>query len=332
MVSLVSAYTTTVTADIRDHGLFVASLIHAVAPESDIHLIRVLDQHGCGRLFNLNEALFRFVAEMEEDRGSLEGVVINLSLGVQKPRTDITVTPPNDESEVEQGDETALPPVNIQIDETLSVLVDDRVESLDAAVLLARARGALVVAAAGNDSFIEPKALSPQLPAAYPYVIGVSASNVSRERACFSNWGDVSAPGGDSGHNQELKEKLLKELEDMGFAQEKLDYAREHYFECLPRTDTDRCLDGSGGCDDFLIGLTHYGHRGYSYWNGTSFSTPLVSGLAALVFDAGVSKPICPLLSSRWVRPEQVFDAIRCGAPTPDGVINVPATLFRCMP
>jgi len=62
---------------------------------------------------------------------------------------------------------------------------------------LARNAGVIVVAAAGNDS-------SNQLfsPAAYEGVISVSATNLSRNLASYSNFGstiDVSAPGGDSG-------------------------------------------------------------------------------------------------------------------------------------
>jgi subtilisin family serine protease len=263
--------------NVNDHGLFVAGLIHAIAPESDIQLIRVLNEYGCGDLFTLNKALYQFIADMEAERGTLDGTVINLSLGVLKP---------------DSGE----------------VLAEDTVESLRAAVLLAHSRGAVVVAAAGNDSYIEGKPLPPQIPARYPFVIGVAGSNVYRERACFSNWGDVSAPSGDS---------LSKE----GPAYCK----REVLTEC------------SGDCDEAVISLalspsTAGDATRYAYWRGTSFSAPLVSGLAALVFDAGVSRPTCPLKSPAWVHPDRVIEAIRCGTSTGDGVINVPATLFRCMP
>ena len=36
--------------DMRDHGLFAAGLVHAVAPESEIQLVRVLDNEGQGDL------------------------------------------------------------------------------------------------------------------------------------------------------------------------------------------------------------------------------------------------------------------------------------------
>jgi subtilisin family serine protease len=270
--------------DVRDHGLFVAGLIHAVAPDSDIRLIRVLNEYGCGDLFTLNKALYRFIAEMEAERGTLDGTVINLSLGVLKPALE-------DAESMEQE--------TITIDPSLEVLAEDTVESLRAAVLLAHSQGAVVVAAAGNDSYVEGKPLPPQLPAEYPFVIGVAGSNVYRDRACFSNWGDVSAPSGDARSDE------------------------------MPGPCEPKAIECSGDCAEAVISLVRSPDMDYAYWRGTSFSAPLASGLAALVLDAGASRCIC---GSRWVHPNEVFEAIRCGASLGDGVINVPATLFRCIP
>ena len=62
---------------------------------------------------------------------------------------------------------------------------------------LARDAGVIVIAAAGNDASSNLFA-----PAAYNGVVSVSATNISRRLASYSNFGstiDVSAPGGDSG-------------------------------------------------------------------------------------------------------------------------------------
>ncbi len=61
----------------------------------------------------------------------------------------------------------------------------------------ARARGVIIAAAAGNSS-----SSVPQYPASYAGVVAVSAVNIGRTLAHYSNFGasvDVAAPGGDSG-------------------------------------------------------------------------------------------------------------------------------------
>jgi hypothetical protein len=286
-----------VPESIRDHGLFVAGLIHGAAPDSEIHLIQVLDEHGCGSLFTLNEAVYHFIAQVEQDRRNLDGAVLNLSLGVLQPRL----------GEVTEVEATPMG-TQITIDKVTQALAEDTIESLQAAVSLANQRGIVVVSAAGNDSYVGTQALSPHLPAGYPSVIGVAASNIRRERACFSNWGDVSAPGGDAGTNDGLRT-------DLQAANIQLDR-----WNCLPILD--QC---TGRCDHALISLGLTSGSGYYYWAGSSFSSPLVSGLAALVLDAGTTW-------CGWLAPDDVFAAIRCGGPTGDGVINAPATLSRCLP
>jgi subtilisin family serine protease len=63
------------------------------------------------------------------------------------------------------------------------------------AVLAAADAGALLIAAAGNES-----SSSPSYPAAYPEVLSVSSVGPSRDLASYSNFGstvDIAAPGGD---------------------------------------------------------------------------------------------------------------------------------------
>jgi hypothetical protein len=144
--------------DVRDHGLFVCGLVHAVAPACDLHLFRVLDEHARGDLFSLNLALLHFIDQVLVDRenASIWGAVINLSLGIGQP---------------------------------------EGVAALELILAIAHCHGLAIVAAAGNDSWGAPQPEPAQVPASYDFVTGVQASNVGRGRACFSNQGDVAAPG-----------------------------------------------------------------------------------------------------------------------------------------
>jgi hypothetical protein len=147
--------------DLRDHGLAVAGLVHAVAPESNIHLFRVLDDQARGPLFGLVVAMRQFIEKMRHRQYEHSDGVINLSLGVHGPsgrgRNSVTL--------------------------------------LEIMLAYAHCLGLVVVAAAGNDSWGKPSPLEAQIPAAYDYVVGAQASSVGGARACFSNKGDAGAPG-----------------------------------------------------------------------------------------------------------------------------------------
>jgi hypothetical protein len=215
--------------EVRNHGLFVAGLAHAVAPGSDIHLIRVLDDSAQGDLQTLNGALLDFILETLELRAAekIDGAVINLSLGVYPPP---------------EGEEENLP---------------KEITSLNTILSLAQCLDIVTVAASGNDSMdLNEPPLTAQIPASFPSTIGVAASNKNRELSCFSNLGEVMAPGGD------------------GDAK-----------ECKPAIHL--CIEGEeDGCEFALISLSLASNTGYGYWTGTSFSAPLVSGLAAAITES----------------------------------------------
>jgi subtilisin family serine protease len=134
--------------------------------------------------------------------------------------------------------------------------------------------GAVIVAAAGNDSVQGYKLLDSEVPAAYPFVLGVSASGPQGAPACYSNKGDIVAPGAQA---------------DLDSSEDGNPDTVPH---CLPKAEDCAATGGGAACAHGLISLTTAlrpgaaGPYDYSYWVGTSFATPLASGLAALHYQS----------------------------------------------
>jgi hypothetical protein len=201
--------------------------------------------------------------------------------------------------------------LNLSLGVITSTLVMPSTEPLQAltdVINQARAQGIVVVAAAGNDSADSPSPLGLEYPASDAGVIGVVASNRSGGRSCYANDGGkpdrwVMAPGADGGGHPNPK------------ATEK----------CWPRAD--KCPGKSGRCENGLVGrvLTSTYPSGYAYWSGSSFATPLMSGLAARVLQAK-AKTLAGQAS--YTVSDSVWNTVQCGAGgKAGGLINVPATL-----
>ena len=281
--------------DLSNHGLFVAQMVHAVAPASDVELVEVLNEDAVGNMFTL---ILAFNEKLFPVDGNPLATVANLSLGIR------------------------IPPPEAQEQFELSTV---GVEALYTLIQLAHCRNIVVVAASGNTSAsIYPPELA-DLPADWSAVIGVAASNRANQRACFSNQGEIAAPGGDGRMPQDPIPATPLPL------------------GCRNRLE--KCADGS--CEFAVIGPimpSNAGNNdtgetqqiGLAFWNGSSFASPLVAGLAARI-----------LAESPQLSPDDVRHIIECGATQAefphdiegrpdrhigDGVINVEKTLTTCMP
>lgn len=271
--------------NLSNHGLFVASLAHAVAPQSDVYLVRVLGDDACGDLATILRGLDWFQTQMTgEEKPGLDKAVINLSLGLNRP----------DEAEAKA---LGLPP-GAEV-RTLQAKIQDLLDN-----------GATVVAAAGNDSFDQASADEAEIPARDKGVIAVAASTVEGQRGCFSNAGELAAPGGDGvgPDYQPSNARLGRDKKPLCSVPSQIPSVAG----ANPRpSDPWVCEKDARPC---LVGLVwRDGESQFAYWVGTSFATPLVSGLAALMIETNpTEEPVEAELTS-CPSPVAPGDSLGCG-------------------
>ncbi len=236
-----------------DHGLSVAGLIRDVVPRARIRLVRILNDFGGGDLYGL----FAAITDLEREliSGTVRRLVVNLSLTIMPDIRRL----PYIWFDHRQWPTTQLLGVTRMlrhIEEGLRLLF----ESL-------YAQGALVVAAAGNDSTqanqqgLPPR--PPRAPARYETTLSVTSVNSSFAPSNFANAANI--PPCDSG------------VATLGG-------------------------DGSGAVDgnslpDAVRGVYisptfpegEQNTSGWADWSGTSFSTPIISALGAHLMAQGWS-------------------------------------------
>ena len=246
-----------------DHGLFVAGLIHSMAPHAALSYQPVLDDLGVGDLSLLLIGLKRVLDNKPED--ALQ--IINLSLGfiphpARLPAAWYGLPRPNDAQYVysdalfEQNRNARWVSTNREhVDTTVDLLQ----KGLRELARYLRLNNCLVVAAVGNDSLDEVEAgqmrMQPRLPARFQSVLGVAATTGNPDRpAPYSNLGEESELG---------------------------DHVATFGGSITSHSQPE---DGVIGiyAGDFPNGKKN--ETGWAYWSGTSFATGIVSGVAANVW------------------------------------------------
>lgn len=151
------------------HGTFVASPVAHMAPDADIHLVRVLNEYGIGDSYILYKAMALFIEDALRESDTLAGMVFNYSF--------VQEAPDNDVQQAESSMQRML----------------DTIQQLKI----------VQTGAAGNDSAYTSIPQEMRLPAANGSVMGVTAvartGTGSSPHACYANRGDVAALGGGIG-------------------------------------------------------------------------------------------------------------------------------------
>ncbi len=255
---------------VTDHGVFVAGIIHSIAPDADIRMYPMLDDFGVGGVFELMSALSQLQSDIASGK-TCNKVVINMSFVMTiftSPYKDLLIM-------------------------VLDFLFKQRFAAFDDFNENASNAEVYIVAAVGNErrNAAQP-APPPEFPANYDIdnVIGVSAAmfrtrpNALDEPGVFSTFDTSDAQnvtiysnapetrpekgfitfGGEAGMNGALRQAT--QLGIIGI-----------YLNPLPKPGA-----MSASNLNYLPNPS-----GWARWAGTSFATPIISGALALCLSSG---------------------------------------------
>lgn len=264
-----------------DHGLFIAGIVHKLAPKANIYLVQVLNEYGCGTLESITRGLaaVKQDALIDADGNSLVlgggPLVINMSIcidfdSVEEVARHFTAF----------GIDTikwALSPFLSQLN-FLQGLPHDKEDLFEAVKGAKRNQNVVVVAAAGNQA--DPNLNTPpgaRYPAAYDGVIGISALDKNDQRAWYSNLADAPPPVGVA----VLGGKTT--MPGPGQVCLRLDSTSMPGESLLSLYISEFFPNENGKPDQQLVN-----DNGWAWWSGTSFSTAVMSGIMAEIAERGI--------------------------------------------
>ncbi|GLV56875.1 hypothetical protein KDH_37140 [Dictyobacter sp. S3.2.2.5] len=236
-----------------DHGLFVSGIIRDLAPRARIRLVRALNDFGGCDLYNL----FAILTDLEHEliSGTIRRLVINLSL---------TTLPDFLRLPYLWFQDRQWPTSQLLGAQSVLTSLEEGLRLLFESLF---AHGALIVAAAGNDSYqafrggLPPR--PPRAPARYRSTLSVTSVNSNFRPSQFANAANLPA---DSGGVATFGGDSAGVVDQQG----------------LP--DAVRGLFISPTFPGGESNLT-----GWADWSGSSFSTAIVSALGAHLLAQGWS-------------------------------------------
>lgn len=265
--------------DSSDHGLFIAGIVHSLAPKAQIYVIQVINDNGVGTFMNF-AAGFQKMAEIHHTHHQGCHAIVNCSFTLAIPIGDYDKSGLGDLAAYEQNHPG----------------FKEQVDSIFTAINTSRATGATIFAAAGNDSARtggQPP-MEARYPAQFSSVTGVGALKKNLTQAAhYSNAADkpelegVYAFGGDYHDSAAsvMTAQGVKEYQDAG----------------------DGIISIFTGNLNIDVSESEHPHpspgvfnnpTGYAEWKGTSFATPVIVGTVAR------------LCMARGLSPEAAFQKI----------------------
>ncbi|HEX2979248.1 MAG TPA: S8/S53 family peptidase [Anaerolineaceae bacterium] len=228
-----------------DHGLFVAGIIHTIAPSAHLHLIQVLNDYGIGTLETISAGLNRLAT-----RVSSLPLLVNLSLTLSLP-----LDPKHEHPKYKLNWQ------HLKQDKLFASRLTSMLEWICSHL---HRRNAILVAAAGNDWHRRGPRPKARIPAGFDCVVGVGALNKLEpgqdpQVAAYSNLSDAPKRAGiiTFGGNTSLQNTADQEKGILGI-----------YIGQFPNGQLST--------------------NGWARWAGTSFSTPVVSGVLARLCAARI--------------------------------------------
>ena len=285
--------------EMTDHGLFVAGIIHSLAEQAEIHLYEVLNPQGVGDLLSIAHGFWRVF-----NRFSREQLVVNASLVLKIPRPYHPISdfdPALMAKIIKDWENQKKESIKWLTPELLSEEGKEWLARQGAAIEWIcdhlYFRGSRVIAAAGNDwrSEESPERPHPGFPAAFDRVLGIGAlpKNALPDAttgkypvSSYSNLSDepeeinvetkkevgVTTLGGLAGKSKGVLGIYIGEFPDMKYRLEQYHWLLRPIMWVIFTLSWGNCIRPRNN--------SHW-----AWWCGTSFATPIITGLTAAVLS-----------------------------------------------